>query len=306
MSHHLNRHLSEEFGRSVYFKRPVTLIMDSWPLIVEASTPVELTARQALLRNKQNIFDYVIVTECGRFKGVVSVQKILDTLAEVQVEMAKGASPLTGLPGNLLIEQEIERRAAGSEPFAIVYADLDNFKVYNDIYGFVRGDDIILLLGRIMAWAIKRHGGKGDFLGHVGGDDFVALTSPCLAERICRSVVRVFGRLVVRHFTPEDLARGFVRGKDRRGQEMSFPLTSVSLGILECAPGTDLLAIAQSSSATKTFAKTIPGNSYVYDRRNPKASAMAEACRLEEPGDTQGRPRLFADDAPPDRSSVST
>ena len=287
MSHHLNRHLSEEFGRSVYFKRPVTLIMDSWPLIVEASTPVELAARQALLRNKQNIFDYVIVTESGRFKGVVSVQKMLDALAEVQVEMAKGASPLTGLPGNLLIEQEIERRAAGKTSFAIIYADLDNFKVYNDIYGFVHGDDIILLLGRIMAWAMKRHGAKGDFLGHVGGDDFVILTSPCLAERICQSVARVFGRLVTRHFTPADLARGFVRGKDRRGQEMNFPLTTVSLGILECAPGTDLLAIAQSSSATKTFAKTIPGNSYVYDRRNPKAHAMAEACRLEEGGGTR-------------------
>ena len=275
MSHHLNWHLAEEFGRSVYLKRQVTLIMDSWPLIVDGSTPVELAARQSMLRNKQNIFDYVIVTENGRFKGVVSVQKILDTLAEVQVEMAKGASPLTGLPGNLLIEQEIERRVAGEELFAIIYADLDNFKVYNDVYGFVQGDEIILLLGRVMAWAIKRHGAKGDFLGHVGGDDFVALASPGGAERICLSVVRVFGRLVKRHFTPADLGQGFIRGRDRRGQEMNFPLTTVSLGILDCTPGTDLLAITQSSSATKTFAKSISGNSYVYDRRNPTGAALA-------------------------------
>jgi len=269
MSHHLDRHLSEEFGRSVYFKRPVTLIMDTWPLIVEAATPVELTARQAMLRNKQNIFDYVIVTESGRFKGVVSVQKLLDTLAQVQVEMAKGASPLTGLPGNLLIEQELEKRMVGQDIVAIIYADLDNFKVYNDIYGFVRGDEIILLLGRIMAWALKRHGSPGDFLGHVGGDDFVALSAPDQAERICRAVTRVFGRLVKSKFTPDDLTQGFIRGRDRRGRETDFPLTSVSLGILECAPGTDLGTIAQCSSATKTFAKTLCGNSYVFDRRNP-------------------------------------
>ena len=283
MSHHLNWHLAEEFGRSVYLKRQVTLIMDSWPLIVDGSTPVELAARQSMLRNKQNIFDYVIVTENGRFTGVVSVQTILDTLAGVQVEMAKGASPLTGLPGNLLIEQEIERRVAGEEFFAIIYADLDNFKVYNDIYGFVQGDEIILLLGRVMAWALKRHGAKGDFLGHVGGDDFVALTSPGGAERICRSVVRVFGRLVTRHFTPADQAQGFIRGRDRRGQETNFPLTTVSLGILECAPGTDLLAITQTSSATKTFAKSISGNSYVYDRRNPSVEAL-EARQEREAG----------------------
>jgi diguanylate cyclase (GGDEF)-like protein len=269
MSHHLDRALSSQYGMSLYYHRTVDRIMDASPLVVDERTPVEVVAKRAMNRERSKIYDHILVTRAGKLTGIVSVQKMLDTLAAVQVEMAKGANPLTGLPGNLSIEREIEARASAECGFTIVYADLDNFKVYNDIYGFKHGDNIILLLARILAWAVRKHGGESSFLGHVGGDDFVGIVPILEAERICLSVTRCFKRLAPGHYNEQDRARGMVVGKDRNGVEREFPLVSVSLAMVDCGRGCSLGTIAQRSAEMKKFAKTIEGNSFVRDRRGP-------------------------------------
>lgn len=269
MSHHLDRKLSAQFGLSLYMHRTVSLIMDSTPLVVDAETPVEKVARLAMSRETHKLYDYIIITERGSLKGVASVQKILDTLAAAHIEMAKGANPLTGLPGNLLIEQNIERACHQGQPFSIVYADLDNFKAYNDAFGFKRGDEAIALIARLLLWARRRHGSAGDFVGHVGGDDFVMLTSPERAERVCQGVIRCFSRLVRRMYSPEDLARGYIEITDRRGQPACAPLLSVSLAIVDCRGQCDFNTLARHSAETKAYAKMQPGNAYVRDRRSP-------------------------------------
>ncbi|MDY0226305.1 MAG: GGDEF domain-containing protein [Desulfomicrobium apsheronum] len=142
--------------------------------VVDERKSVESVAKSA--REMLKAYDEVIVTSGGQFLGVVTVQKMLTTLAQVQVEMAKGTNPLTGIPGNVALEKEIETRLRRGKPFCMLYADLDNFKVYNDVYGFKDADLVILLLGRILTWAISRHGHSGEFLAHIGGDDFVAST----------------------------------------------------------------------------------------------------------------------------------
>lgn len=276
MSHHLDRALSTRYGLSLYEHRDVTRIMDPAPLAAEADTPVEVVARKAMGREKFKIYDHIVVTDRGRYAGIASVQRILDTLALVQVEMAKGASPLTGLPGNVSIERELEARSAGGSPFSIVYADLDNFKAYNDTYGFTEGDGIILLLSRIMAWAVRRHGANGDFLGHVGGDDFVLLTRPEHAERICKAVVRCFGRLVRARYRRCDRERGYITAKDRAGRLTDFPLVSVSLAIVDCLGECSLDAIGLRAAEMKQFAKTMPGNSWSRDRRSPLGRGTEE------------------------------
>ncbi len=297
MGHHLDRALSSRYGVALYLKRPVSLVMDPSPLAAEAETPVENVAREAMNRKKSKVFDHVVVTERGCLVGIVTVQEMLDSLASAQVEMAKGANPLTGLPGNVTIEQEMERRCREGRPFAIVYADLDNFKVYNDTYGFKKGDEIILLLARVMGFALRRHGyAPLDFLGHIGGDDLVAMCEPARAERICRSVTRIFGRLVRRHYTPQDASRGWIRAKDRSGEERDFPLVSVSLAIVDCTGACDLAVLAQRAAEMKKYAKSFPGNSYVRDRRSPAAPPAgpgaapaapappaADACPLPAP-----------------------
>ncbi|MCB2227043.1 MAG: GGDEF domain-containing protein [Desulfarculaceae bacterium] len=276
MSHNLDRQLGSYYGTALYYERPVTRVMDSAPLVAEGESAVELVAAKAMGRERFKVYDHIVVTRKGRFQGVVSVQKMLDALARVQVEMAKGASPLTGLPGGVALEQAIEQRCGQGQPASLIYVDLDHFKVFNDAYGFDQGDQMISLLARILVWAAKRHGELRSMVGHVGGDDFVVLTSPERAERVCRAVVRCFKRLVNRLYSREDRERGFALAKGRDGRAGRFPLVSVSLGIVDCLGGVDLGEIGRRAAEVKRYAKSKPGNVYVRDRRGPLGLAAPE------------------------------
>ena len=202
-------------------------------------------------------------------RGTVSVQKMLDTLASIQVEMAKGANPLSGLPGNVAIEQALDKRLEEKERFCIIYCDLDNFKSYNDWYGFKKGDDVILLTSKILTWASRRHGHKNDFVGHVGGDDFVLIAMPDKAERICQAVTRCFGRQIKRHYNKQDIANSGIFGRDRHGRPLRIGFVSISMAIMDCIGPCTHEAIALRSAEMKKFAKKTTGNSYARDRREP-------------------------------------
>jgi len=282
MSHDLNRQLGTLYGVALYYERPISRLMDPNPLIFEEETPVELVAERAVNRDKYKVYDHILVTKGGDLVGIVSVQKMLDTLARVQVEMAKGANPLTGLPGNVAIEQEMERRARSEEPMSLIYVDLDNFKVYNDQYGFDAGDKMLLLLSKILNWSIRRHGGDNAYLGHVGGDDFVIMTSPEKSEQVARDTVRCFKRLVPLLYTKEDRERGCLEGKSRDGEKARFPLTSVSLAIVDSQGKFDLNELGRRAAEMKGFAKAQPGNVWVRDRRTPLGPPKG--------GDEEGEP----------------
>ncbi|MCA1906097.1 MAG: GGDEF domain-containing protein, partial [Desulfarculus sp.] len=144
--------------------------------------------------------------------------------------------------------------------------------------GFEAGDKVILLMGRILVWALRRHGGPDAFVGHVGGDDFVVITTPERAERVCRAVTRCFARLVPHCYSPEDRRRGFVLGKDRNGNPGQFPLISVSMAIVDCLGRCDLGQISQRAAEVKRYAKSLPGNVYVRDRRLPLGDRASAAC----------------------------
>ncbi|MBU1001126.1 MAG: EAL and GGDEF domain-containing protein [Proteobacteria bacterium] len=277
MRHHLDSALSSQYGLSLYLNRPVSLIMDPSPLYAENGTPVENVAREAMKRKKATIFDHVVVTERGTLQGVVSVQRMMDTIATAQVEMAKGANPLTGLPGNVVIELELERRCNSGEAFAIIYADLDNFKVYNDTYGFKNGDKVIQLISTVTQWATRRHGDSSrDFVGHIGGDDLVAMCGSHRAERISKAITRCFGRLVKGCYMPADRERGWIETKGRDGVMQKFPLVSVSLAIVDCQGLCDLNVLGHRAAQMKKYAKSITGNSYARDRRGPMSGMDSE------------------------------
>ncbi|MFH1138225.1 MAG: bifunctional diguanylate cyclase/phosphodiesterase [Pseudomonadota bacterium] len=269
MNHELNRQLGTLYGVALYYERPIVKLMDPSPLIMEEGVPVEIAAEKAMERERYKVYDHILVTRDGALVGVVSVQKMLDRLARVQVEMAKGANPLTGLPGNVAIEREIESRAQSPRATSLIYADLDHFKVYNDLYGFDAGDKMILLLSRIMAWAARRHGGPNGYVGHIGGDDFVIITHPEQAENICRGIIRCFKRLVLGFYAAGDRERGFIEGKNRSGEPDRFPLTSVSLAIIDCHGALNIHTISQRAAEMKKYAKSIEGNVFVRDRRKP-------------------------------------
>ncbi len=273
MSHSLDRQLGTYYGTALYYDRVVERVMDRAPLCVEGSAPVEQVAAQAMSRERFKIYDHIIVTEGGVLSGVVSVQKMLDALAKVQVEMAKGANPLTGLPGGVALEKQIESTISAGRQASLIYLDLDHFKVFNDTYGFEKGDSVLRFTADISSWALRRHGGQKDMVGHIGGDDFILLTEPDKAERICTAIIRCFSRLVKNHYREQDRKRGYVEAMGRDGKTGRFPLLSVSLGIVDCDGKADLDQISQRAAEVKHYAKSKPGNVFVRDRRAPLGAA---------------------------------
>lgn len=275
MEYHLNRQLSSQYGIALFFKRPLSSVMDESPLIVDENMPVEQAARLAMARETLKAYDDVIVTRKGKLYGVVSVQKLLNTLAKVQVEMARGTNPLTGLPGNVAIEQEVEGRIGAKKAFCIIYADLDHFKVYNDTYGFKKGDAIIKLAADILSWAVRKHNPQNPMLGHIGGDDFVVITKPESVEKTCISILRCFKRLVKYYYSEQDRERGWILARGRDGKEREYPLVSISLGVIEINGPCTLMEVGERAAAIKKYAKSIPGNAYAKDRRSPLGSSPA-------------------------------
>lgn len=179
----------------------------------------------------------------------------------------RGASPLTGLPGNLAIDAELRRRTGAGEPTALLYCDLDNFKAYNDRYGFLRGDAVISALAEILRSATATR--PDTFVGHVGGDDFVVIARPVDAPSIAEAVVRAFDDRMAGFHDPDEAARGWIAVRDRRGRRRRFPLVSVSIGIARSPGGPgDHRAVVATATEMKRYAKSRPGSAVAVDRRS--------------------------------------
>lgn len=286
MSHHLDRLLSTPYGLALYLRREVSRIMDASPLAVEWDTPVEVAAQAAMARDRDKLYDPLLVTCRGRLTGMVSVQRILDALACVQVEMAKGANPLTGLPGNVAIEREIARRAEAGRATSFVYADLDNFKVFNDVYGFQDGDKAILMTARILGEALSAQGSPDDFLGHVGGDDFVILCDAASVAPVCRAALDAFAAASPALYGAADRERGYIEGQGRDGRVGRFELLTMSMGVIDCAFAVPVTMdeLGLRAAAVKKYAKSKAGNSFVRDRRAPLGLPEAEGDGAAEAG----------------------
>lgn len=178
-------------------------------------------------------------------------------------------SPLTGLPGNVQIQAEIKKRFLNKERFSMLYFDLDNFKAYNDVYGFMKGDEIIKFTAKVILKNIHTEQIEDSFVGHIGGDDFIAIVANKDAEEICQNILADFDTNVKRYYTKEDAQKGYIEVANRRGIIEQFPLTSISIGVVEVQEGKfkNVLEIAEAGASVKHLAKTIQGSTYVIDRR---------------------------------------
>jgi diguanylate cyclase (GGDEF)-like protein len=182
----------------------------------------------------------------------------------------KAMSPLTGLPGNLRIQDQIHQLVQSEAPFALLYADLDNFKAYNDHYGFLRGDNAIQLTARVLQDVVTDMVGEDAFVGHVGGDDFTALSPPDLAEGLCVAIVEKFDREVAALYDPEDYRNGYVEVTNRKGETQRFPILSISIGVATTARRKfshreEAVAVA---TELKEYAKRSEGSAWAIDRRS--------------------------------------
>lgn len=179
-------------------------------------------------------------------------------------------SPLTGLPGNVQIQTEIKKRLLKKEEFAILYFDLDNFKSYNDLYGFAKGDEIIKFTAKTITRNVHMSDSENSFVGHIGGDDFIAIVENTDYEQICKNVIKEFDENVLQYFTLEDAQRGYVEVANRRGIIEQFPLTSISIGVVDVDKGRfkSALEIGEVGAQVKHVSKTTVGSSYAINRRN--------------------------------------
>ncbi|MCF6178141.1 MAG: diguanylate cyclase [Geopsychrobacter sp.] len=179
------------------------------------------------------------------------------------------ANPLTRLPGNLAIDRELERRIAQQTPFAHLYIDLDNFKAYGDHYGYKLGSDAINMVGNLLREVVKQEGNEDDLVGHIGGDDYVVLTSPERGEEMAKAIIRIFDSRVPKLYSKEDLEAGFIMGTDRHGIKRSFPLLTISIAITlsENLENPSPLEISHNCARMKGHLKQLKNSNYLIDRR---------------------------------------
>lgn len=272
MREKLFQSLASQYGVPLYWKRSIRKLMDGYPLVLDKSVPVETASRLAMAREHNRVYDFVIVTQDGSLQGIVTVQSILDAITNAQIEYARDSNPLTGLPGNRRIDRELLRRISVNQPFSIIYADLDYFKLFNDLFGFQQGDAMIRFVAEILQQAVSSERRDGDFIGHIGGDDFIMITSRVDPQKLCEQILTEFEAGVKSFYTTrlfEEIASTAPaeRWTDRWGQAVKSKEISISLALLECDveghANLTLQQIGKQAGELKKLAKSQTGSVYV-------------------------------------------
>ena len=228
-----------------------------------------------MLTGRSDLRDKVRGIRAGADDYLVKPFDLEELLARVHMNLrrtAQGleANPLTRLPGNVSIQTEIETRLNAGAPFAVCYADLDRFKAFNDHYGFERGDQAIRHTATILLDAVRKYGNPDDFLGHIGGDDFVIVTTPGLAESICREIVSKFDSTIVNLYDEADRVQGHIVHTDRQGNPIRVGFLTISIAIVTNTryPIHHFGEVAQIGAELKAYAKRFDHSLYVTERRN--------------------------------------
>lgn len=187
---------------------------------------------------------------------------------KVLEQMSLDASPLTRLPGNIAIERVLGKRLNSGEQFAVCYADLDNFKAYNDRYGYIKASEVIKITAEIIHQAVDDVA-EDSFIGHVGGDDFVIVTDTNMAAPLCEAIITRFDEEIRRHYSEEDLARGAIEGNDRYGVHRIFPIMTISIAAVICEKGIydSAVDIAKTAADLKEYLKGKAGSNFFVNRR---------------------------------------
>jgi len=251
--------------RASYITRHIPIIM--------LTARVEMEDKLAGLRGGAN--DYITKPWDGR----EMLQRVRTALEWSRQQRA--ASPLTGLPGNVAIDEEIKRRIARDESFSFLAVDIDSFKSFNDHYGYVRGDEAIRALARILVDTLQLSGTPADFVGHIGGDDFVLLTSPDCGEAVARAVVESFDRLAPLLYDAADRDHGYVEVLNRRHVIERFPVMSVTIALVSTDryPITHQAELNDKAQELKEHGKGIVGSIVVSERRSRSEPAEEDQRR---------------------------
>jgi EAL domain-containing protein (putative c-di-GMP-specific phosphodiesterase class I)/GGDEF domain-containing protein len=231
--HRFNEDLAKPFTRELFGRKACTTSMHAAPLICDEMQSVESMADILRGEDQRYLVDGFIITRAGRYLGLGTGEDLVRRVTELRIEAARHANPLTFLPGNIPVNEHIARLVRGKRPFAAAYADLNDFKPFNDRYGYFRGDGMIRLLANILT---QHADASLDFVGHIGGDDFLVLFQSEDWKVRCAHVIEEFNARARALFDPVDAARGGIQGEDRRGLQQFFPLTRIAIGAVLVEP----------------------------------------------------------------------
>jgi diguanylate cyclase (GGDEF)-like protein len=227
-----------------------------------------------MVTGKGEVSDKVGGIDAGADDYIVKPFEPKELLARIRMVLRRAAidleaNPLTRLPGNVSILNELSRRIESKALFAVCYLDLDKFKAYNDKYGFEHGDEVIRETARILIQTTHQMGNPNDFIGHIGGDDFVIVTAPDVVDNICKKIIADFEKAVPSFYNETDRKKGYIIGHDRQGREQKIPLLSISIGVVtnDLRKIEHVAQIGEIGAELKAYAKSLERSNYVKDKR---------------------------------------
>ena len=230
--------------------------------------------RSQLLNIKQGVDDYLI-----------KPPDPLDLRVRVEMAMRRSqysfyATPLTGLPGGRIIEETLKEKIKNRDDFSFAYLDIDNFKYFNDTYGYVRGDRAIMQSAYMLYTAVSKFGNKEDFIGHIGGDDFVFVTTPERHKDICHNFILSFDKIMPFHYTAEDRKNGYITARDRTHNVKKIPLMTISIAVANSSRQSEFknaIEMNEKVAEVKRYLKTFEGSKFMADRRSDKTRGIEDA-----------------------------
>ncbi len=272
----------EEAVKIITQKAPDLVLLDYKMPKMDGREVCRLIKKDILLRHlpiimvtgKGEITDKVDGIDAGADDYIVKPFEPEELLAHIRMilrrtEIDLEANPLTRLPGNISIFNELNQRLAQQNYFATCYIDLDKFKAYNDTYGFKHGDNVIKETARILLRTVKELGNPDDFVGHIGGDDFVIVTTIPAVDTICSKIIEIFDKTIQQFYNETDWKNGYIIAHDRQDVEKKFPLLSISIGVVtnEFRKIDHVAQIGEIGAEVKSYAKNLKKSNYVMDKR---------------------------------------
>ncbi|MCX4216870.1 MULTISPECIES: bifunctional diguanylate cyclase/phosphodiesterase [Pseudomonas] len=260
--HSLSDALLKPFATDLFARKPISRLMNDDFLAVEMSQSLQQVSRLITSRARQRIEEDFIITLNGSYLGLGRVIDVLKLITELKIQQARYANPLTLLPGNVPIQQCLTRLLQQGRESVICYVDIDSFKPFNDIYGYGRGDEVLLCLAQCLN---ERVDPSRDFVGHIGGDDFLLVLGPEDWRKRLNQLLDDFQSQCRRFYRPEHLDAGCFVAPNRQGIRQEFPLLSLSIGVVHLHPEAcaqlDASQLAEMASQAKHHAKNVPGYS---------------------------------------------